>query len=224
MFLLGHTPAYIDELSTSLPSLSCSDLLNESDRRLDEKFIELERQQLERALKASSSALPEDRDPANTPTPSWTPSPPPPSPWDDTPRQPQGTSLERATVGRDDGGTSQAKAKGRPVVAEWWTMGQNALMDGALRQLIKDVQPSAPGACLKTLLRCTLHCLLCVLLHDCTRHCAASVFALQLIEHDQTSAAAHGAHSEHQSAVCWIPFPSSSPVKPVAAQLHSRNV
>ena len=110
------------------PVLARSDLLNESDRRLDAKFLELERQLLERSMRSSGAMG----------TSSPLPSAPPPdafsSPW--SPPRFQSD---------DSSGSSPAQKK--PIIAEWWTMGQNSLMDGALANLKRLHMPIYQGMC-----------------------------------------------------------------------------
>jgi hypothetical protein len=126
-------------MSTNQASV-CSAMLKEGDRRLDDKFLELERQQLERSLSASAST-PSTRD-VDAATGGEASSggssgssrrAPAPSPWDGPPPGAAGAAALSAP-------------KPRPVVAEWWTAGQNALMDGALKELVEEVEPQYSGA------------------------------------------------------------------------------
>jgi hypothetical protein len=106
-------------------------MLNAADRRLAEQFVELERQQLERSLYAptSSSSTPQAASRRVTPPrpePSAPPPPPPASLWEGT--------------------AAAGGAATRTVVAEFWTMGQNALMDGALEHMLSRFKPLYVGA------------------------------------------------------------------------------
>ena len=120
----------------------CSDLLAQGDRRLNDSFVELERQALERSLRASSRIS--GGDPDEPPRPQ-APNPYQPrqttSPWDE-PRAPAPgayTELPPPKSGRD---TSSSKREARSGVRpEWWTMGQNALMDGDLASLAQSYEP-----------------------------------------------------------------------------------
>ena len=156
-------------VGSELMCIVCSDMLNEGDRRLDKKFLELERQQLERSLSASTSDSGSNADAAKYPqsprtSTSAAPSSPPsstsppsslqqqprPSPWDGPPPGARDASqAEAGASARGSGGGAGAGATGslsaRPVVAEWWTMGQNALMDGALAALVQEYKAQFTG-------------------------------------------------------------------------------
>lgn len=129
----NEPPAYAQQPPPAQPSytsqdvyFTVDDLLNESDRRLDDKFLELERQQLERMLRASGDAPP-DADP------------------DAPPSAPPATAPDRPTVrpeAKVGAGVSEARmGTGKVVNAEWWTMGQNSLMDGILMTVKKEHKP-----------------------------------------------------------------------------------
>lgn len=121
-----------------------SDLLAQADRRLNDSFVELERQALERSLRASpSSSGGSNPDDAPKP-PQQNPYQPrkPSSPWDE-PRQPAaGAYTELPPPPKKDSDRADTKREARNGVRpEWWTMGQNSLMDGDLASLAQAYEP-----------------------------------------------------------------------------------
>jgi hypothetical protein len=126
-------------------SVCCSELLQQADRKLDDQFLELERKLLEKALRASSDD----------------PSAPPTSTADSAPSQnlPEASRTISSSYSSSDSYytpmrgdvRSQAQESNRDerpaeVAAEWWTMGQNSLMDGALAGLQGNYEPLYQGA------------------------------------------------------------------------------
>lgn len=121
----------------------CSELLQEGDRKLDDQFLELERKLLEKALRASSD------DPASSSDDSASSQNPPEA-------SSRTASFSLSSSSGTKGPPSQSQLGQRPgqtppeeqskvVVAEWWTMGQNCLMDGALAELKSDFEPLYQG-------------------------------------------------------------------------------
>jgi hypothetical protein len=112
----------------------CRELLTRGERRLNDQFVELERQLLERSLKRSPGAASE---PPHTS---------PGSPWDQPPPMrkkelPVPSGSRMASVddpNKLESRKQEARSAARP---EWWTMGQNALMDGALASLAESYKP-----------------------------------------------------------------------------------
>lgn len=64
----------------------------------------------------------------------------------------------------------QDPAQPKAVVAEWWTMGQNALMDGALAELQSDYKPMYEGAHTHTHTNMHMH-----VVHALSRHARAAM-------------------------------------------------
>ena len=108
---------------------ACRELLREGDRRLDDQFLELERRQLEKSLRATPSAT---EGGSNLDTG------PPARPAEDAAAEQERREAER----REE----HAQAAGKVTVAEWVTMGQNSLMDGALADLADAFEPQYDGA------------------------------------------------------------------------------
>jgi hypothetical protein len=106
--------------------------------QLNDQFVELERRLLERSLKASPGP---DAEPLRTA---------PISPWDRPPSVrhkelavPTGNGVSEAEVSEKQMSRMQeARTAARP---EWWTMGQNALMEGALANLAETYEPLYAG-------------------------------------------------------------------------------
>lgn len=119
-------------------------MMRESDRRLEDRFVELERQSLERRLTVSPSEAFDAVTPKDTPAPSAPPKPRRSDPWFDSeaPKSEGGIDLSAA----GEGGKPPRAKRERAIVAEWWTMGQNALMDGALELTVQSFEPEHPGA------------------------------------------------------------------------------
>eukprot|EP00892_Ulva_mutabilis_P009809 jgi/Ulvmu1/71/UM001_0074.1 len=105
------------------------ELLREGDRRLDDQFLELERRQLEKSLRASPSAT------QGSSNLDAVPSPPAAREADAEERREEERRAEHARAGSD-----------RVTVAEWVTMGQNSLMDGALAGLADRFEPQYDDA------------------------------------------------------------------------------
>lgn len=106
------------------------ELLREGDRRLDDQFLELERRQLEKSLRASPSAPEGSTDLDSVP--------------DAAP--PAAGAAQKAEEEKREAHARGVEGAGKVTVAEWVTMGQNSLMDGALAELQDTFQPQYPGA------------------------------------------------------------------------------
>ena len=112
--------------------MGCSELLQQGDRKLDDQFLELERKLLEKALKASSD------DPSSPRTADQNVT--------DASNANSTSASSDTRLLSDTPSQDERQAQSKAVVAEWWTMGQNSLMDGALAELQSDFKPMYEGA------------------------------------------------------------------------------
>ena len=200
------TRAIEESLLTGLST--CSDMLNEGDRRLDDKFVELERQQLERSLKATPSSSP----------------PPDPVAVPEAPAAASGVEpVKRGSPGGETGSAGGLKeGKGeqdKAVVAEWWTMGQNALMEGALKNLAADSKPAYPGALRRSLWLCFQCPSLQILVGEskpvypgCVSWCAPALLGIRDLLGLSVSLSVHCPSLEHLAADSKPAYPGVLPL------------